>query len=146
MSPLIQNPVRTPTEVFHIAILTGIPARDFFNAQWLPNSNYTLKTIPSTTVILNKRAPHESASISCTSSWLQSSQMLLLTVRKLYFCGVGFQSKFCQGKTNLGQKFFLLSLYFLRFLPLEEFSDTENFTRVPGTSLQIIILLQPSNN
>lgn len=69
MSPLLQNPMRTPTEVFHIVIFTGIPARGF-NAQWLPNINYILKTLPSTTVIPNKRTTYESASISYTFSWL----------------------------------------------------------------------------
>ena len=70
MSPLIQNPMRTPTEAFHTVVLTGMPGRGFFNTQWLPNSNYILKTIPSTTGIANKRATYESAPVSFIFSWL----------------------------------------------------------------------------
>lgn len=54
MSPLIQNTMRTPTESSHIVMLTGMPISKLFNTQWLPNSDYILKTNPSTTTKTNK--------------------------------------------------------------------------------------------
>lgn len=116
MSPLIQNTTRTPTEVSHIVMLTGIPMGKFFNLQWLPNSNDFLQTNAGMTA--NKRAARGTGSTSCTFLWLQSSQRLLFGIRKfpniklLFFLGRGISCEFSSGKTNLGQKLFPFQSYF----------------------------------
>lgn len=56
MSPLIQNTMRTPTEVSRIVMLTGIPIRKFFNLQWLPNSDDFLQTNAGMTATASKRS------------------------------------------------------------------------------------------
>lgn len=76
MSPLIQNTMRTPTEISRIVMLTGIPIRKFFNLQWLPNSDDFLQTNAGMTAMANKRAARGAGSTSCTFLRLQSSQRL----------------------------------------------------------------------
>ena len=118
MSPLIQNTMRTPTEVSRTVMLTGIPIGKFFKLQWLPNSDDFLHTTAGMTATANNRAARGTGSTSRTFLWLQSSQRLLFGIRKfpniklLFFLGRGISCEFSPGKTNLGQKLFPFQLYF----------------------------------
>ena len=120
MSPLIQNTMRTPTEVSCIVMLTGIPIRKFFNLQWLPNSDDFLQTNAGMTAMASKRAARGAGS-SCTFLRLQSYQRLeaIIWYKKIskhkivIFSGKGGVScEFSPGKTNLGQKLFPFQSYF----------------------------------